>query len=153
MKARTSTSQTLTCPQCGGTMDVYFVWQDRRAQCQYCRVHIDLPDLDPPAPAADSVALAAMTTLDDKPAKTSLIVAGIGLTGIFPVVLSVVALYLAYKAKQQIAEQPQVYTGAQMARLATILGWVGIGLHIFLLCLGVLINVLQMIFVIIQPSG
>jgi uncharacterized membrane protein YfcA len=153
MKARISTNQTLTCPQCGGTMEIYFVWQDRRAQCQYCRVHIDLPDLDPLVPTADFPAVSAVTTLDDKPAKISLIVAGIGLTGIFPIVLSIVALYLAHKAKQQIAEQPEVYTGDQLVRLATMLGWLGIGLHVFFLCIGLLINVIQLIFALIQPAG
>jgi uncharacterized paraquat-inducible protein A len=153
MRARTSTNQTLTCPQCGGTMEVYFVWHDRRAQCQYCRVHIDLPDLDPPAPAVDAPIAQAVAVPDDKLAKISLIVAVVGLTGIFPIVLSVVALYLANKAKQQIAAQPQVYSGEQMTRIATILGWVGIGLYVFFLCLGLLINVFQMIFALIQSSG
>lgn len=32
MKARASTNQTLTCLQCGRTMEVYFARQDRRAQ-------------------------------------------------------------------------------------------------------------------------
>lgn len=154
MKARTSTNQTLTCPQCGGTMEIYFVWQDRRAQCQYCRVHIDLPDLDPPAPAADSSAPSVFPTaasgLDDSLAKYSLIAGVVGLIGLFPLVASIIAIVLGKKSLAQIAEQPQTYGGDKMARGGILTGWIGLGFSALSFCFFVAINVVQFLVAIFQ---
>ncbi len=154
MKARTSTNQTLTCPQCGGTMEVYFVWQDRRAQCQYCRVHIDLPDLDSPVPTVDSavpsVSPTAASGLDDSLAKYSLIAGVVGLIGLFPLVASIIAIVLGKKSLAQIAEQPNVYSGEKMARGGILTGWIGLGFSALSFCFFVAVNLISFVLAFIE---
>jgi hypothetical protein len=135
-------------------MEIYFVWQDRRAQCQYCRVHIDLPDLDPPAPASDSAASFVFPTaaggLDDSLAKYSLIAGVIGLIGLFPVVASILAIVLGRKSLAQIAEQPQAYGGEKMARGGILTGWIGLGFSALSFCFFVAANLISFILAFVE---
>lgn len=155
MNSPFSTHQTLTCPQCGGTMDIVFVGQDRRAKCQYCRSLIDLVDLDAYQPTSENTRSSSRPVsrpVDDKLARYSLIAGIVGLFGLFPLVASLVAIMLGRKALEQIQQQPDVYTGEKTARNGVLLGWIGLGITLLTVSCGLLLNLFQFVALLIQKQ-
>lgn len=64
----------------------------------------------------------------------SLIAGVLGLT-LFPVIGSIVALITGSMAKKEIARSRGALGGDGLARAGVILGWIGIGLTVFGLCI------------------
>lgn len=64
----------------------------------------------------------------------SLIAGILGLT-MFPILGSIVALILGYMAKKEIRDSAGHMTGDGMATAGLVLGWIGVGLTVFGLCI------------------
>jgi len=79
-------------------------------------------------------------------ALVSLITGILGLT-IFPVIGSFVALITGSMAKKEIANSRGALSGEGLAKAGIILGWVGIGLPVCVLC----IAAITILFVILLP--
>jgi len=130
-------------------MDIYFVGQDRRAKCQYCRSIVDLVDLETKRAGPQKVA-PTFKPVDDKLARYSLIAGIVGLLGLFPLVASLLAILLGRKALEQIQQQPDVYGGEKTARNGVLLGWIGLGLTLLTLGFGLLVNLFQFVVLLIK---
>jgi hypothetical protein len=155
MNLHQPSNQVLICPQCGGTLEVRFAGPDRRAQCQYCRSIVDLPDLEIARPELDRVEFPAppiVLPTNDKLARYSLIAGIVGLVGFFPVIGSVVAIFLGREALKKIQQEPHIYTGENLARIGRLLGWIGLGLNLLFLCFGIGANLIQFIIQLIQQA-
>jgi hypothetical protein len=64
----------------------------------------------------------------------SLVLGILGLTPILPLVGSITAIVTGMIARREILAKPHEYTGESMARAGIILGWVGVGLVLVVLC-------------------
>ena len=65
----------------------------------------------------------------------SLIFSILGLIGVLPLVGSVIGLLLGYSARKEIDQSAGAVSGHSLAQAGIIVGWLGIGLGIMLLCL------------------
>lgn len=130
-------------------MDIYFVGQDRRAKCQYCRSLVDLIDLETRR-IGQQKTTSFSRPVNDKLARYSLIAGVIGLLGLFPLLASLLAILFGRKALEQIQHQPDIYTGEKMARNGVLLGWIGLGLTLLTLGFGLLVNLFQFVVLLIK---
>ncbi len=65
----------------------------------------------------------------------SFIVSVLGLIGLLPVLGSVAGLIMGYMARTEIEQSAGTVTGLGLAQWGIILGWVGVGIIVALLCL------------------
>jgi len=63
----------------------------------------------------------------------SLVLGILGLAAVLPVIGSIGALISGRIARREIAENPDQFTGDNLARAGVILGWIGIGLSVIVL--------------------
>ena len=136
-------------------MDIFFVGNDRRAKCQYCRSLVDLVDLEIPRQEPEKARMAAQSVArptNDKLARYSMIAGIVGLFGIFPLVASAAAVVMGRKSLALIKQQPDVYTGEKMAQNGLLLGWIGLGIALLVLCFGIAMNMIQFVVLFIQKQ-
>ena len=144
-------SGTVKCPNCGGAR---FSRSDRGSQiCAYCGT-----ELETTASASEFVLCPGCQTknqmgarycrecglaLDkwqpDQTKRPDLAVISIAATVIgsmfVPVVGPILGLFLAYKAREQARATGQVGGSAELARIAILVGWVGLGVTLVPMCL------------------
>ena len=68
----------------------------------------------------------------------SLVLGILGLTPILPLVGSIAAIVTGMIARREILARPHEYSGESMARAGIILGWIGIGLLLLVVCAALL---------------
>ena len=71
-------------------------------------------------------------------AVASLVLGILGVIQVLPFIGSIAGLILGYAAKNEISHSNGTVTGDGLAQAGVILGWVGIGLTLIGLCLGLL---------------
>ena len=71
----------------------------------------------------------------------SLIASILGVT-LFPTIGSIIGLILGYMARNQIRDSGGTVGGDGLARAGIIIGWIGIGLAVIGICVGILFIVL-----------
>jgi hypothetical protein len=100
---------------------------------------VDLPDLEPPRAELErsGFPVSPARPTDNRLALYSLVAAVLGLMGFFPLVGSGLAVWLGREALKKIAQEPQLYTGEKMARSGILLGWIGLGTSLCVLCFAV----------------
>lgn len=66
----------------------------------------------------------------------SLVLGILGLTAILPVIGPIGAVITGNIARREIAQNPQEFSGENLAKAGRVLGWVGIALTVILLLVG-----------------
>ncbi len=69
----------------------------------------------------------------------SLILGILGLIQVLPLIGSIAGLILGYAAKNEIARSNGAISGEGLAKAGIILGWIGVGLAVIVMCLVVLV--------------